>query len=121
MRWMRIFALVIPLLGIVAYRLHYRSLSDVTAANLIDRSFAPSWSNNEQSISSLQAKLEREPDNARANAVLGQAYLQRARESGDPAYFTKAEILFERALKVDPRLADAILGKSSLLMAQHKF
>jgi pentatricopeptide repeat protein len=121
MRWMRIFVFVIPMLGVVAYRLHYRSASDVTAANLIDHSFAPSWSSNEQSISSLQAKLEREPDNARANAGLGQAYLQRARESGDPAYYTKAEILFERALKADPRLTDAILGKASLLMAQHRF
>jgi pentatricopeptide repeat protein len=121
MRWMRIFAFVIPMLAVVAYRHHHRSISDVTAANMIDGSFAPSWSSNEQSISSLQAKLEREPDNARANAALGQAYLQRARESGDPAYYAKAKILFERALKTDPQLADAILGKASLLMAQHRF
>ena len=53
--------------------------------------------------------------------MLGQAYLQRARESGDPGYYTKAEILFERALKAEPQSIEAMLGKASLLMARHNF
>ena len=65
--------------------------------------------------------MKREPGNAAANALLGQAYLQRARESGDPGYYTKAEILFERALKTRPQSIDAMIGKASLLMARHDF
>ena len=69
----------------------------------------------------MEEILRQEPNNAKANAMLGQAYLQRARESGDPAYYTKAEILFERALKRQPRSVEAMLGKASLLMARHDF
>ena len=121
MRWMRIFVFVIPMLGVVVYRHYQRSGSEVAAAVLVENSFAPSWSSNEQVVSSMEERLKQEPGNAKANAMLGQAYLQRARESGDPGYYTKAEILFERALKAEPRSIEAMLGKASLLMARHDF
>jgi tetratricopeptide (TPR) repeat protein len=121
MRWMRIFVFVIPLLGFAVWRLQHRSVSEVAAAALVENAFAPSWSNNEDVISSMEEKVKREPGNAGANALLGQAYLQRARESGDPGYYTKAEILFERALKSQPKSMEAMLGKASLLMARHSF
>ena len=122
MRWMRIFVFAIPLLGFAVWRFQHRSVSEVAAAAaLVENAFAPSWSNNEDVISSTEEKVKREPGNAPANALLGQAYLQRARESGDPGYYTKAEILFERALKSQPKSIDAMLGKASLLMARHNF
>ena len=34
---------------------------------------------------------------------------------------TKAESLFERALKAQPQSIEAMLGKASLLMARHNF
>ena len=55
-------------------------------------------------VSAMEAKLKQDPDNVKTDAILGQAYLQRARESGDPRFYTTAEILFERALKKQPRL-----------------
>src|SRR4030095_16888436 len=83
--------------------------------------FASCVSANEEVVSAMEERLKQEPGNAKANAMLGQAYLQRARESGDPGYYTKAEILFERALKAEPRSIEAMLGKASLLMARHDF
>jgi tetratricopeptide (TPR) repeat protein len=117
MRSLKFFLLVIPLLGLAAYRLHHQS----AAAALIDRSFAPSWSRNEHVISSLEERLHTDPNNVKANSILGHAYLQRARESGDPTYYTRADVLFERALKRDPKSVEALLGKASLLMARHNF
>src|SRR5688572_23372233 len=113
MRAWRILVLVVPVVGFLGFRLHQNRASRESAEAMIERSFAPSWSTNEQVVSSMEDKLKREPGNAKANAALGQAYLQRARENGDPAYYTKAEILFERALKSDGRSIDAILGKAS--------
>ena len=69
----------------------------------------------------MEERLKEDPDNPKIAATLGQAYLQRARESGDPAYYSKSEILFTRALKREPAPIDAMLGKASLLMARHEF
>ena len=121
MRWMRILVVFVPMLGFAVYRFQQKSASEIAAAALIDSSFAPSWSTNEQMVSAMEEKLKQDPDNVKANAMLGQAYLQRARENGDPGFYTKAEILFERALKKQPRFVEALLGKASLLMARHNF
>ena len=121
MRWLRVFVFVIPVLGFAVYRFQQRSVFEAAAAALVDNTFAPSWSSNEQLISSMEEKVKRQPGDAKANAMLGQAYLQRARESGDPGYYTKAEILFERALKTQPQAIEAMSGKASLLMARHNF
>jgi pentatricopeptide repeat protein len=121
MRWVKTCVVIIPILGLAAYFLRPTSPSDLAAAALIERAFAPSWSSNEQVISSMEERFKQEPNNPKIASTLGQAYLQRARESGDPAYYSKAEILFERALKRTPSSVDAMLGKASLLMARHEF
>src|SRR5215475_11039742 len=64
----------------------------------IPHGIALSWSSNERAIPKLQAELQQDPKNAEWNAALGQAYLQKARETGDPTYYSKAEELFSRAL-----------------------
>jgi len=43
------------------------------------------WSSNERASPVLQEKLKADPGNADLNASLGQAYLQKARETGDPS------------------------------------
>ena len=47
-------------------------------------SFTLSWSGNERVIPALQEKLKADDRNPDLNAALGQAYLQKARETGDP-------------------------------------
>src|SRR5690349_13495544 len=109
------------LLGFAGYRSLPGLKSQAQAAALMDRAFAAGWSSNERSIPVLEERLKQEPGNARGNAALGQAYLQRARESGDPSFYTKAEALFERALAVNPKSMEALLGKATLAMARHDF
>ena len=120
MRWIKILIVAVSVLALAAYFLRPFP-ARLAASNLIDRAFAPSWSSNEQVISSMEERLKEDPDNPKIAATLGQAYLQRARESGDPAYYSKSEILFTRALKREPASIDAMLGKASLLMARHEF
>jgi len=79
------------------------------------------WSANERAIPVLQQKLEADPGNADLNASLGQAYLQKARETGDPSYYTKSEELFKRALTSKPDHVQALVGQASLAMSRHQF
>lgn len=86
-----------------------------------NNSFTLSWSGNERVIPALQDKLKKDDRNPDLNAALGQAYLQKARETGDPSFYTKAEKLFERALSSSADHGEALIGKASLAMSRHQF
>jgi len=124
MRWRVPVTLSVFLLGILAYK-GYTSLpqskAQAAAEAMLERSFAAGWSGNETSIPTLEERVKQEPGNPKWNAALGQAYLQRARESGDPSFYTKSETLFDRALSANPKSTEAVLGKATLAMARHDF
>jgi tetratricopeptide (TPR) repeat protein len=74
-------------------------------------------------IRSLQETLREGEGRARgpASTQLGQAYLQKARETGDPAYYPKAETLFQQALEANGVDVDALVGLGTLALARHQF
>jgi tetratricopeptide (TPR) repeat protein len=74
-------------------------------------------------ILSLQDTLRNGNDINKGNAatLLGQAYLQKVRETGDPSYYPKAETLFNQALDRDPQNIDAMVGMGTLALARHQF
>jgi tetratricopeptide (TPR) repeat protein len=55
-----------------------------------------------------------------AATMLGQVYLQKARETGDPSYYPKAEALFHQALAAGEE-TDALVGLGTLALARHQF
>src|SRR5215467_5329916 len=121
---MRCIKLGVPLVLAVAFAAYWfipQSPSRKAALALVGRSVPSQWSSNERMIPMLQEKLRQEPRNAEWNAALGQAYLQKARETGDPSFYTKAEELFGRALSADPKSAPAMIGSASLAMSRHDF
>jgi tetratricopeptide (TPR) repeat protein len=72
-------------------------------------------------IVSLQDELRAHPNNGQAATALGQAYLQKARETGDPSYYPKADALFNHAWKLDNRDFAAATGLGTLALARHDF
>jgi tetratricopeptide (TPR) repeat protein len=74
-------------------------------------------------IAALQGTLRDEDEHARALAstLLGQAYVQKARETGDPGYYPKAEALFQQALAADADDVEAMVGLGTLALARHQF
>lgn len=72
-------------------------------------------------ILAIQDALRADPENGRGATLLGQAYLQKARETGDPSYYPKAEELFRLALEEDERDVAAMVGMGSLALARHHF
>lgn len=75
----------------------------------------------DQAIWSYQEHIRQVPDDVNAYALLGAAYLQRARETGDPSYYGKAEAVFDEALKRDRQNIEALIGKGSLALSRHQF
>lgn len=79
------------------------------------------WSVNERAIQTLQEKLKRDPENADHRAALGHAYLQKARETGDPTLYAQADVLFDQVLRNSPTHTDAEIGRASLALSRHEF
>ena len=81
----------------------------------------PASLDTEAQIEQLQAAVRAEPGDAANYALLGNAYYQRARETGDPAYYTRADGSFAAALSRDPDNGSAITGQATLALARHDF
>ena len=72
-------------------------------------------------ITGLQAELRADPHNAKALDTLGLAYQQRARETADPTYYTKADGILHEALQLDPHDLIATAGLGQLALSRHQF
>jgi tetratricopeptide (TPR) repeat protein len=75
----------------------------------------------ERQLETLQAKLRQNPNDVKSLGQLGQLYLQRARETGDPAYYSRAEAAFTDALARDKGDITATVGLGSLALSRHQF
>lgn len=72
-------------------------------------------------IETLQSRLSKQQPDATILAELGAAYLQKARETGNPAFYGKAEEVLARSLKLEPENGDALNGMGQLALARHQF
>jgi tetratricopeptide (TPR) repeat protein len=75
----------------------------------------------DQSIQLYQRMLRRNPADARAYYRLGDAYIQKARESGDVTFFNLAEQTLRKALELHAPFADARRHLAFVLYARHDF
>src|SRR5438105_8734610 len=72
-------------------------------------------------VRELQATLRAHSKDSHSFALLGLAYEQRARETGDPAYYSKADGVLRRALNLSPNDLVATGGLGSLALSRHRF
>ncbi|MCI0370785.1 MAG: tetratricopeptide repeat protein, partial [candidate division NC10 bacterium] len=75
----------------------------------------------DRSILFYQGMLQRNPRDARTYYRLGDAYIQKARESGDVTYFDLAEQALRRALEIRPQYSDALRHLAFALYSRHDF
>lgn len=74
------------------------------------------------SIAVLQERLRGRPDDWRAYASLGLAYVAQARFTSDPSSYPRAEAALRRSLRInDLDNVDAVLGLGVLALARHDF
>src|SRR5438128_11285276 len=74
-----------------------------------------------QLVERLQASVRAAPQDVQSLDLLGLAYQQRARETGDPAYYTKSDGVLRRALSLQPNDLFATSGIGSLALSRHRF
>jgi len=72
-------------------------------------------------VRTLEQSTRERPQDARAAALLGLGYAQRARESGDARFYTRAETALRQAIRIEPRNYEATLGLGSVALSRHRF
>jgi len=72
-------------------------------------------------IPQLQQQVRANPTGVVGLGLLGLAYQQRARETGDPSYYTKSEGVLHRALRYSPDDLVATGGLGALALSRHRF
>lgn len=98
------------------------------ALQLFDSSSEPSTvtggdASTDGRVRAARAAIRQRPADPRGYTALGEAYVQRARESGDPrgAYMGHAERAFSSALRRDPRDVTATIGLGTVALNAHDF
>ncbi|MFC4114717.1 tetratricopeptide repeat protein [Nonomuraea zeae] len=69
----------------------------------------------------LQARLKRLPADYRGWAQLASQYVDQARITGDPSYYTKAEGALATGAKLAPRDDTVLAGQAALAAGRHEF
>jgi len=101
--------------------LHESSSPSPAAAAPTSAAGMPSPVDTASTVTKLQATLRANPTNISALDSLGLAYQQRARETGDPTYYTKSGEALHRVLTLVPRDLIATSGLGSLALSRHRF
>jgi tetratricopeptide (TPR) repeat protein len=68
-----------------------------------------------------ESRLQRDPEDHITPAKLGAAYVQKARESGDPGYYARAEQALRKSLERLPDNHEALATLASVQVGQHRF
>jgi tetratricopeptide (TPR) repeat protein len=88
-------------------------------------SYVPSASSRRQTtgeqIAALEQRVATDPGDARALTQLASKYLTRARETGDPSFYTLAGTAVQRVLAADPANVPALVVSGSLALSRHDF
>jgi tetratricopeptide (TPR) repeat protein len=72
-------------------------------------------------VADLQSRLRAHPKDEHSYTLLGLAYQQRARETGDPSWYSRSEGVLRRALALDTKDYLAVGGLGSLALSRHRF
>ena len=115
--------LLVPLLAFgatlaVLLAMHGPQAPDVPSG-VVD--VGPPTGSTDDQVRDMQRAVRANPGDASAYAGLGDAYLQKARETGDPGYYSRAERAYDAGLRRNPREVDAVIGAGTLANLRHDF
>ena len=75
----------------------------------------------DQTIDRLTTKTRAQRQDVAAWTALGDAFMQKARETADASYYGRAEQAFEQARTLDASRAEALVGLAWVQSARHEF
>jgi tetratricopeptide (TPR) repeat protein len=79
------------------------------------------WTSTDLLLEQLQERLRGYSADQEAYLRLGGAYLQKARETGDPSYYNKGEEALLQALELDPDSIQAMIPLGAVSLGRHEF
>jgi tetratricopeptide (TPR) repeat protein len=99
-------------------------VTSITALNIF--SFAPKLSlaqqaRTDQQIGYYQQMLKRNPRSPQALLGLGDALIRKARETGEPSYFARAEEALKKSLDLAPQNSGAARHLAYVFYSRHEF
>jgi tetratricopeptide (TPR) repeat protein len=112
-------AIVSLVAGLGAWR--YASQPTVASERLDAAAEQRPVSKTDQMIWDYQQRVREKPKDSDSYAMLGAAYLQKARETADPTYYGKAQAAIDEAVRLDPTSVEALIGAGTLANARHQF
>ena len=119
-----ILVLIITVVVIASWRLaparHITSSLEDVYAYFVESTSRTSASTDTQ-IQALQERLRTNPNDWQSYSQLGLAFLQKARETGDPSYYQKTEEALNKALSFQPDDYASISAMGALALARHEF
>jgi tetratricopeptide (TPR) repeat protein len=88
----------------------------------VDEASIPAIADLDSQIAQLQEALRADRSDPKTLALLGLAYVRKARGIADPSYLSKAQTAFDRSLREKPEgNFEASLGMGSVALARHDF
>jgi tetratricopeptide (TPR) repeat protein len=75
----------------------------------------------QQKISWAQAAIKAHPDHSQPYNDLAVAYVQRARETADPAYYAQAETVLQESFEITPDNLEAQKARTMILLGRGEF
>jgi tetratricopeptide (TPR) repeat protein len=95
------------------------TVSAATAASTLVQGFSPG--DTAAYIADLERRVERDPRDAEGLTLLGLAYQQRVRETGDPSFYPRSAEALRRSLALVPDNDLALTGLAALAASRHRF
>jgi len=90
-----------------------QQLSNAAAQRPVNRTDRLIWD--------TQEVLRENSNSVDSYAVLASLYVQKARETGDPSYYVKAQGAVDQALRRDPQNVEALIAAGTLANTRHQF
>jgi tetratricopeptide (TPR) repeat protein len=112
-----IFGLILVACSGIVYFL-YRDTDPIS----VDRntSVGP-FTSTQETINELQQRVNDRPNHAESLGLLGNAYMQRARETEDSMYYDKAEAVLRQAMPLKPADVSLLTAMGVLSLSRHQF
>jgi tetratricopeptide (TPR) repeat protein len=83
--------------------------------------FAAPGASTDAQIAAFERSLAANPNDSELYAAIGNAFLQKVRETGDPTFYARAQAAFLQGLRRDPHDAGTLAGTGALALARHDF
>jgi tetratricopeptide (TPR) repeat protein len=81
----------------------------------------PPTASTDTRIRNFQQLVRTHPNDSRGYDLLGDAYMQKVRETGDASFYMRASDVYGKALQLNPRDPAAVAGAGTLALARHDF